>query len=131
VPQDARFLTNALRVRNADQLAPLLATALAARRVQEWLPLLERAKVACAPINDIGQVFSDPQVVARGMRVDLPHPLAGTIPSIANPIRFSATPVEYHRGPPVLGEHSAEVLEDVLGLSAAQIAELRAGGALG
>jgi len=131
VPQDARFLTNALRVQNADALAPLLSTALAPRRVQEWLPLLERAKVACAPINDIGQVFADPQVVARGMRVDLPHPLAGTIPSIANPIRFSATPVEYDRGPPLLGEHSTEVLEDVLGLSAAEIAELRAGGALG
>jgi crotonobetainyl-CoA:carnitine CoA-transferase CaiB-like acyl-CoA transferase len=131
LPQDARFLTNAVRVQNADALAQFISTALAPRRVQEWLPLLEAAKVACAPINDIGQVFADPQIVARGMRLDLPHPLSGTIASIANPIRFSETPVEYDRGPPLLGEHTDDVLSDVLGMQAEEIAALKKRGALG
>ena len=131
VPQDPRFLANADRLKHADALAARITQALAPRKVSEWLPLLEAANVACAPINDIGQVFDDPQVVARGMRVDLPHPLAGTVPSIANPIRLSESPVAYDRGPPLLGEHTEAVLSDVLGLAPGEIAALKAGGALG
>ncbi|MDL2425144.1 CoA transferase, partial [Pseudomonas sp. BAgro211] len=81
--------------------------------------LLEQASVPCGPINDLAQVFADPQVIARGLRVDLPHPLAGSVPQVASPIRLSETPVEYRNAPPTLGQHTQEILEGVLGLDQA------------
>jgi crotonobetainyl-CoA:carnitine CoA-transferase CaiB-like acyl-CoA transferase len=129
--QDARFRTNEVRVRNADALCEKITGNLAARPVHEWLDLLEKAQVPCAPINDIAQVFADPQVVARGMQRELPHPLSGTAPFIANPIRFSENPVGYDRPPPLLGEHTSEVLEEVLGIGPLEIDALRSSGALG
>ena len=71
----------------------------------------------CGPINDIDEVFADPQVPARGMRIEMPHPVAGSVPLVANPVRFSASPVDYRRSPPRLGEHSAEVLQEWLGIT--------------
>jgi crotonobetainyl-CoA:carnitine CoA-transferase CaiB-like acyl-CoA transferase len=128
---DPRFRTNEARVQNADALAGIIGEKLEARPVRDWLAALEAAQVPCAPINDIAQVFEDPQVVARGMRVELPHPLAGAVPGIANPIRFGDEPMQSDRAPPTLGQHTQEVLEEVLGLDHAALEALRASGALG
>jgi crotonobetainyl-CoA:carnitine CoA-transferase CaiB-like acyl-CoA transferase len=86
--------------------------------------------VPCGPINDIAQALADPQVAARGLRVDLPHPLAGSVPLVANPIRLSATPAQVRRAPPLLGEHTEQVLLERLGMTDADIARLRRAGAL-
>ena len=95
--------------------------------VAEWVDGLEGVGVPCGPVNTIDRVFEDPQVKARGMKVDLPHPLAGegTVPLIANPIRFTEQPLEYNRPPPVLGQHTDEVLREMLGLDAEAITALR------
>ena len=82
---------------------------------EDRLALMEGAGVPCGPINTLDQVFDDPQVRARGLRVDMPHPAGGSVPLVANPIRLSATPVAYHRPPPMLGEHTDAVLADWLG----------------
>ncbi len=78
----------------------------------------------CGPINRLDQVFADPQVRARGMRFEMPHPLSGTVPQVGNPLNFSATPVAYTQAPPLLGEHTAAVLAARLGLSAAALRDL-------
>ncbi|MDS8548388.1 CoA transferase, partial [Streptococcus pneumoniae] len=82
------------------------------------------------PINDLAQVFRDPQVLARGLAVSIPHALAGNVPQVASPIRLSATPVEYRLAPPMLGEHTEVVLEEVLGLGAEEVRQLRSVGVL-
>jgi crotonobetainyl-CoA:carnitine CoA-transferase CaiB-like acyl-CoA transferase len=130
VARDARFATNAGRVSNRHALVPLVAGWLAGRTTSEWLAALEPAGVPCGPVNNLDQVFADPQVRHRGMRVDLRHPEAGTIPSVASPLRFSATPPEQAAPPPRLGEHTLPVLRDVLGLSGDRIAQLRRDGIL-
>lgn len=128
---DARFATNAARVANRDTLIPLIAERLAGRTTADWAGLLDSAQVNIpnGPINTIAQAFDDPQLRHRGLRVDLPHPLAGTVATVASPINLSATPPEYHRPPPLLGEHTDDVLAE-LGLDAAAIADLRAKGAV-
>jgi len=95
----------------------------------DWIRELERIGVPCGPINNLEPVFADPQVRARGMTVELPHPAAGGQPTrlIANPIKFSQTPISYDRAPPTLGEHTDEILRELLGLSAEEIARLRNG----
>jgi crotonobetainyl-CoA:carnitine CoA-transferase CaiB-like acyl-CoA transferase len=113
---DARFATNAARVKHRAELVVLLRQTIVMRTTHEWIAALESAGVPCGPINRLDEVFADPQVVARGLRIDLPHAVAGTVPGVANPIRLSASPVAYDRGPPVLGEHTAEVLQDWLGV---------------
>jgi formyl-CoA transferase len=123
--RDPRFATNPGRVRHRDLMVPMIAERLATRRAREWLAELEPAGVPCGPINDLAQVFADPQVRHRGMEVRAPHPVAGEVRMVANPMRLSATPVRHDRPPPLLGEHTAEVLATVLGMSAAQIASLR------
>lgn len=123
---DERFASNKARVANRGVLIPLLRQATVMRSTQEWIAALEAANVPCGPINNLQQVFADPQVQARGMRIELPHPSAGKVPLVANPIRYSATPVEYHSAPPLLGQHTAAVLARTLGLSAEQIAALKA-----
>ena len=105
-----------------------------ARRIVQLLSDAEEAEalgeagLPCGPINDIAQVFADPQVQARGLRVELPHPLGGTVPQVASPIRLSETPVQYRNAPPLLGEHSEQVLRQWLGLSAGQVEALRRAG---
>ncbi|MEY8879272.1 MAG: CaiB/BaiF CoA transferase family protein [Leptothrix sp. (in: b-proteobacteria)] len=111
---DARFATNAARVANRAELIPLLRQTTVMRSTAQWVAALESEAVPCGPINRLDAVFADPQVVARGLRVDLPHPLAGTVPTVANPIRLSATPVRYALAPPQLGVHAAQVLADWL-----------------
>jgi crotonobetainyl-CoA:carnitine CoA-transferase CaiB-like acyl-CoA transferase len=91
---------------------------------------LETAGVPCGPINDLQAVFEEPQVQARGMLQQLPHASAGEVPQVVSPMKFSATPLEFHHGPPVLGEHTEQVLRELLGRSAEDIAALRASGAI-
>jgi crotonobetainyl-CoA:carnitine CoA-transferase CaiB-like acyl-CoA transferase len=122
---DARFATNGKRVENRVELTRLLGEVLAKRTTAEWVELLEKAGVPNGPINDIAQVFAEPQVEARGIRVELPHTAGAMLPLVASPMRFSATPVEYRLAPPVLGEHTEEVLRKLLGKTDAEIARLR------
>ena len=126
---DPRFATNADRVRHREQLVPLLEPVLRSRTRQDWLQALEAAKVPCGPINSLQEVFNDPQVVARDMTVGVAHPLADTLRMVASPIKLSATPVQYRRPPPLLGEHTAEVLQ-ALGLSADEVHTLQEQGVL-
>ncbi|VFR22634.1 L-carnitine dehydratase/bile acid-inducible protein F [plant metagenome] len=125
--QDARFATNTARVRHRAELLALMGPVMLLRTTAEWIALLEDRAVPCGPINTIAQAFDDPQVQARGLRVDLPRDagegIAG-IATVASPMRLSETPVDYRRAPPALGQHTDEVLRD-LGLDAAAIAALR------
>jgi crotonobetainyl-CoA:carnitine CoA-transferase CaiB-like acyl-CoA transferase len=130
IATDPRFARNRDRVANREALIPVLAGLVKSRPSSFWLDSLEVEGVPCGPINTLAQVFDDPQVQARGMRVEMPHPTAGMVPLVGSPMRFSETPVEYRRHPPLLGEHSAEVLADWLGLGEAEIEDLRASGAI-
>ena len=125
---DDRYAINANRVRHREELLPLLQIRLATRSVEEWLNLLQPEGVPCGPVNSIAQTFENPQVVHRKMQIDLPHPLAGTVPSIANPIKFSGTPIHYQGAPPTLGQHSHDILQRYVGLSDAQITVLKGKG---
>lgn len=116
---DPRFASNAQRVANRAVLVPMLRQATVMRTSADWIAALEAAGVPCGPINRIDEVFADPQVIARGLQIDLPHALAGSVPLVANPIRLSGSPVAYQRPPPLLGEHTAEVLAQWLGVQAA------------
>jgi crotonobetainyl-CoA:carnitine CoA-transferase CaiB-like acyl-CoA transferase len=126
--QDARFATNGKRVENRAVLTPLLAEVFKARTTRDWVEALEAAGVPNGPINNIKQVFAEPQVKARGMTIELDHPTAGSVPLVASPMRFSATPLEYRLAPPTLGQHTEEILRSVLEMSDADIARLRAEG---
>ena len=121
---DVRFATNRARVENRAELIPLLSEITATRTTAEWIGQLEARAVPCGPINGLAEVFADPQVQARGLAVKMPHPEAGEVPLVASPIRLSKTPVEYRRAPPLVGEHTDEILAD-LGVDAAGIAGLR------
>jgi crotonobetainyl-CoA:carnitine CoA-transferase CaiB-like acyl-CoA transferase len=121
---DERFATNANRVRNREILVPLLQEVLLQRTTQEWVAPLEAAGVPSGPINNIAQAFEHPQVKHRKMEVDLPHPQSGTVPLVANPIKFSATPIVYRSAPPLLGQHTQDVLSTLGGLSEAEIKTL-------
>ncbi|MBQ0943661.1 CoA transferase [Ideonella sp. 4Y16] len=112
---DERFATNPARVTNRAVLIPLLRQATVMKTTAEWIALLESQAVPCGPINRLAEVFADPQVIARGLKIDLPHPAFGSVPGVANPIRLSASPVSYRQAPPTLGEHQAQVLADWLG----------------
>ncbi|MBK3798582.1 CoA transferase [Azospirillum brasilense] len=123
--QDPRYATNPARVANRKELVPILELLLEQRSSRDWLSALEAVGVPCGPINDVSQVFADPHVQARNIHQDLPHPTAGTVPTVASPIRYSATPIEHTVAPPTLGQHTDAVLEEALGLCAADIAALR------
>ncbi|NCV84748.1 MAG: CoA transferase, partial [Oxalobacteraceae bacterium] len=122
---DERYAKNANRVRHRDALLPLLQQRLVTRSVAQWVEVLQPEGVPCGPVNSIAQTFANPQVIHRQMRVDLPHPLAGSVPSVANPIKFSGTPIQYGEAPPTLGQHSDQVLKEYVGLSDAEIETLR------
>ncbi len=124
---DDRFRTNDSRVRNRELLVPLLMEATRKHPSRHWLEGLERVGVPAGPVNAIDQVFADPQVRARGMRVEIEHPAAGRpVPFIASAIKMDKTPPDYRRPPPMLGQHTEEVLAELLGLSEAEISGLRA-----
>jgi crotonobetainyl-CoA:carnitine CoA-transferase CaiB-like acyl-CoA transferase len=127
---DPRFATNPLRVQHRDTLVPLLAAMVLTRSRDHWIAELEAVGVPCGPINDVGEVYQDPQVLARGLVVELPHPTAGTVKLVRNPMRLSATPALAGLAPPLLGQHTEEVLGELLGHSGADVAALRAKGVL-
>jgi crotonobetainyl-CoA:carnitine CoA-transferase CaiB-like acyl-CoA transferase len=125
IKNDARFATNSDRVKHRDVLVPLLENIIKQRKRDDWLAALEPTGVPCGPINDMQQVFDNPQVQHRKVRVDVPHPLSGTAPTVANPIKFSATPIEYKHAPPTLGQHTDEILHTLLNMRDEEIAALR------
>ena len=129
---DERYTTNARRVKNRDGLTPVLADIIASKSIAHWVEGLVGVNVPCSPINTIDQVFNDPQVVARKMKINMPHPhLSGeTMDLIASPLRFSRSPVSYRQAPPQLGEHTAEVLEELLEMDEKKMAALREKGVI-
>jgi crotonobetainyl-CoA:carnitine CoA-transferase CaiB-like acyl-CoA transferase len=128
--QDPRFSANAERVKNRGEITRLLDEVFARRATREWVELLDAAGVANGPINSVAEVFREPQAVARGLKIELDHATAGKVELVASPMRFSGTPISYDLPPPVLGQHTDEVLRDTLGMSDAQIAQLHADGVL-
>ena len=124
---DARFSTNAGRVENRAELIPLLRQTTVMKTTAQWVALLESAAVACGPINNLAEVFADPQVQHRGLRLDMPHAAGGNAPQVANPINLSATPVDYRHAPPLLGQDTESVLQS-LGYDTQNIARMRAAG---
>lgn len=127
---DPRFRTNKLRVTHRAELIPLIRQVTVFKTTAQWVEALEAAGVPCGPINDLAQVFADPQVRARGLAIEMPHALGGSVAQVASPIRLSETPVEYRRAPPLLGEHTQEVLQNILGLKAEEVMALREAGVL-
>jgi crotonobetainyl-CoA:carnitine CoA-transferase CaiB-like acyl-CoA transferase len=125
---DPRFASNGKRVENRAEMTRVIQEFFVKKTTAEWLALLESAGVPNGPINNIAQVFEEPQVQARGVRIELEHSAAGKLPLVASPMRFSGTPLEYRLAPPLLGEHTDEVLRALLGKSDAEIAALRAEG---
>jgi crotonobetainyl-CoA:carnitine CoA-transferase CaiB-like acyl-CoA transferase len=122
---DERFINNAVRVRNRETLVELIGMAVATKSSEFWLKSLPAAGVPCSLINNIAEVFEQPQVVERNMKIDLQHPVAGSMPGVANPLKFSSTKNEYCKAPPVLGEDTAAILESVLGMESGEITALR------
>jgi crotonobetainyl-CoA:carnitine CoA-transferase CaiB-like acyl-CoA transferase len=128
---DARFATNAGRVQHRETLVPMIGEVVRERTQRAWLDALEPAGVPCGPINRMDQVFADPQVIARQMKLDLPHPLAGVVPQVRTPLRFSEAALAYDAAPPLLGAHTASVLHERLGLDDATLARLVESGVIG
>ncbi len=128
--RDPRFSTNSARVENRRALYALMEPVMRRRTTAAWVDGLAALGVPCGPVNDIARVFADPQVRARGMRVEMPHPTAreGTVPLIANPIRMTVTPPDYRHPPPLLGQHTEELLRELVGATAEEIAAWREAG---
>ena len=122
---EPRFVKNADRVRHRAELVPLLEAVMKTRAKADWLSALEAAKVPCGAINSLDEVFADPQVQARGMVTHWQHPLRADLPLVSSPIKLEKTPVRTDRPPPMLGQHTDEVLGELLGVDAARLATLR------
>lgn len=108
---DDRFATNAARVTHLGDLVPLIKDRLALKNTDEWLEIFRAANVPCGPINTLDRVFEEPQIKHREMLRSLPHPLAGEVKQVVSPLKFRNAPLSYHRPPPLLGEHTKEVLQ--------------------
>jgi crotonobetainyl-CoA:carnitine CoA-transferase CaiB-like acyl-CoA transferase len=126
VAEDPRFLDNIGRTANREACVDALAVAIKTKTTAEWVALLEPVGVPCGPINRLDDVYADPQVRHRGMKIEVPHPLSGVVPLVANPIKYSRTPIAYDAPPPLLGQHTNEVLSTMLGKTSEEIAALRA-----
>jgi crotonobetainyl-CoA:carnitine CoA-transferase CaiB-like acyl-CoA transferase len=124
--KDKRYRTNAARVLHRDTLIPAIAKLCRQKTTKSWLRALAKAAVPCGPINDLAQVFADPQVRHRKMRLDLLHPQGGRLPQVRNPVLFSRTGLEYRDPPPLLGQHTEQVLVQELGLTPGEILSLKA-----
>ncbi|WP_119272470.1 CaiB/BaiF CoA transferase family protein [Taklimakanibacter deserti] len=131
IADDPRFRSNSDRVHHREALIALLTEPMTRRKTAEWIEALEAAAVPCGPINTIDQVFADPQVNARGLSVTLTREDGTETPGVANPVRFSATPIEYAKAAPRLGDATEDVLSRVLGLTAGDIAKLRDSASIG
>jgi glutaryl-CoA transferase len=127
---DERFATNDKRVENRAELTELLNEVFRGRTTRDWTEALEMAGVPNGPINTLEQVFREPQAIARGLKIEIPHPLAGKVALVRSPMRFSETPLEHNVPPPLLGQHTDEILRELLGRSDANIDKLRADGAV-
>ena len=127
---DPRFANNPARIENRTALIPLLAEMVKEKTKTQWISLLESAGVPCGPINNLQEVFENEQVIARGIELHVPHPRAGTMKLVASPMRLSKTPVEVRMPPPLLGEHTDEVLRSDLNLTIQEIAHLRSKGVI-
>ena len=114
------YASNALRVANRNELVPEVSRLLKLQSTQWWLTELNKVGVPCGPICNIDEVFDNPQIKARKMKISLDHPQLGKVESVANPIKLSATPLQYHQAPPMLGEHTHDVLQDWLGIEEAE-----------
>ena len=125
---DPRFATNPARIEHRDALIPLLAAMVKEKTKVEWISLLESVGVPCGPINNLQEVFENEQVVARGIQLNMPHPTAGSMKLVASPMRLSKTPVTMRMPPPLLGEHTEEILSATLHYTYEQIAQLRSKG---
>lgn len=128
--EDSDFRTNQARVRNRDRLCRLLEPLVGTRTTEHWIKLLDGANIPCGPIFSLDQTFSDPQVQHRGMQVELDHPLTNKAPLVGSPLKLSETPASYHHPPPLLGEHTEEVLMDLLGMDRSAIEGLKADGVI-
>ena len=122
---DPLYFTNPRRVQHRDQLVPLLMDMVQQKTKQEWIDLLESAGVPCGPINNLDEVFDNPQVLARDMLVELPHPSAGKVKLVGSPMKLSATPTQASSAPPLLGQHTAQVLGELLGYDEEKLADFR------
>ncbi|WP_420412369.1 CaiB/BaiF CoA transferase family protein [Roseibium sp.] len=128
--EDPLFSTNADRVRNRKTLIPRIRRITIERDAADWIKTLEDAGVPCGPVNDLGQVFTDPQILARDMKINLPHPVSGSVDLIGSPIKMDKTPVAYRSAPPTLGANTADVLKRHLELNDDEIAGLAEKGVL-
>jgi formyl-CoA transferase len=128
--ENNRFATNPGRVQNRDELIPLLQERFQTRPSQEWLDLIQTAGIPCGSVNHIDEIFRDPQVLARQMLQEIPHPTAGTIKMAGSPLKLSRTPVRMDDAPPLLGQHTEEVLRQYLGVTSQDIQRLREEGAI-
>ncbi len=126
--EDPAYATNRSRVEHREQLIPQLSARIAEQPSGFWLGALEEVGVPCGPINDLEQVFADPQIRHRGMRIERPHPEAGTVPLISNPIRFNGSALNADSAPPALGEHTLEVLQRLLPDQYSKLDQLKAEG---
>ena len=127
---DERFSTNGARVANRELLAGSLTKALQGKGKEEWVRVMNEHKVSCGPINDVADLQKDPQVLARDIIVEMQHPRKGAIKTAASPLRFSRTPVSYRIAPPLIGEHSEEVLRQWLGVDGDSLKALRDAGVI-
>ncbi|WP_405512909.1 CaiB/BaiF CoA transferase family protein [Streptomyces canus] len=123
--QDERFATTSARIAHREEILPVLAAILRTRTRDEWLTVLDAHDVPAGPYNEMPDVFADPQIQHRGMLIEVDDPASGQLPMLANPIRFTATPVEGYAPPPALGEHTAEVLTALAGVTERQLTALR------
>ncbi len=126
--QDPQYATNGERVKNREELTRLLNLVFLKHTTKEWVKLLDEGGVANGPINKIEEVFQEPQVQARGMQIELPHAVAGKVTLVASPMKFSETPIKHEMPPPALGQHTDEILSQLLKKSSDEIAELKGAG---
>jgi len=128
---DPRFVSNPKRVENRELIISLVAEVMAQKTCDDWMDLLVKASIPCGPVNDMEHLFADPQILHRNMVVEVPHPSIGTVRLGGIPVKYSQTPGSVRLPPPLLGEHTDEILREVLGYSPEKIEALRGAGAIG
>jgi crotonobetainyl-CoA:carnitine CoA-transferase CaiB-like acyl-CoA transferase len=128
--EDPRFCSNALRVQNREQIMPILEEKMREKTADQWLALFEAAGIPCGPVMDMAEVFADPNIAARNLRFDMPHPVEGSVAQLGFPFRMQKTPATARRRPPLLGEHNLEVAAEWLGLTEEEVAALQGEGVL-